>query len=436
MSGANPGLSYDNTPPYSAPLRFFLSAPLFGIAAGLVLLIDDSALASRWTPGTLAAVHLVATGVMLQVMLGALMQILPVVAGASFTAPHRVASVTHVLVTAGALGLSWGLWRGQPSATLGGAFLLGSGLTIFLAAALFALLRAPAPAGQGRTSRDLRFALSGLLVTASLGLLLAGVLATGTALPFPLQDLVNLHAGWGWVGWGGVLLAAASWVIVPMFHITPAYPAPIVRNWAPAAFALLLIWSASVALRNHAAPLATAALLCALALTFALATLQVQSRTRRSTPDASFRAFRLAMLTIVAGTLAVALSLFTDWESAPLLAGALILHGGFVGAISSMLYKIVPFLSWLHLVQAGIKAPNVKKLSPDQPVRRQLNVHAAALACLLAAILSPQLAPLVGATLIIEFSWLLVNLTRVVSAWRRAGGQWRQCANKENENCV
>lgn len=436
MSGANPGLSYDNTPPFSAPLRFFLSAPLFGIATGLVLLIDDSALASRWTPGALAAVHLVATGVMLQVMLGALMQILPVVAGASFANPRRIASVTHGLITAGALALSWGLWRGQPPATLGGAVLLGSGLAIFLSAAALALLRAPVPPGQGRTPRDLRLGLAGLAVTATLGLLLAAVLATGSALPMPLPDLVNLHAGWGWVGWGGVLLAAASWVIVPMFHITPAYPVTIVRTWAPAAFGALLIWSAAVALSIQATPLAAAALLCALAIAFAVTTLHLQSHTRRSTPDASFRGFRLAMLAIVAGTLSVALSLVTVWESAPLLAGALILHGGFVGAISSMLYKIVPFLSWLHLVQAGIKAPNVKKLSPDQPVRRQLHVHAAALACLLAAILVPRLAPIAGAALIIEFAWLLVNLTRVVNAWRRAGGRWQQGATKKNENCV
>lgn len=47
MSSANPGLAYEDTPPLSAPLRFFLTAPLFGICAGLVLLFGDGVLDSR-----------------------------------------------------------------------------------------------------------------------------------------------------------------------------------------------------------------------------------------------------------------------------------------------------------------------------------------------------------------------------------------------------
>ena len=31
MSSANPGLSYDDAPPFSVPLRYFLTAPLFGM---------------------------------------------------------------------------------------------------------------------------------------------------------------------------------------------------------------------------------------------------------------------------------------------------------------------------------------------------------------------------------------------------------------------
>ena len=87
MSSANPGLAYEDTPPLSAPLRFFLTAPVFGLIAGLVLLFDGQLLASRWTPGALAVVHLFAAGFMLHVMLGALLQILPVLAETSFVAP-------------------------------------------------------------------------------------------------------------------------------------------------------------------------------------------------------------------------------------------------------------------------------------------------------------------------------------------------------------
>lgn len=49
-------LSFDKAPPFAAPLRFFLTAPLFSLAAGLLLLfVGPDLLASRWTPGLLAA---------------------------------------------------------------------------------------------------------------------------------------------------------------------------------------------------------------------------------------------------------------------------------------------------------------------------------------------------------------------------------------------
>ena len=80
-------LAFENAPPLTAPLRFFLTAPLFGLLAGLLIAVEGADIfASRWMPGALAATHLMTVGFMLQVMLGALIQILPVVAGAKVVA--------------------------------------------------------------------------------------------------------------------------------------------------------------------------------------------------------------------------------------------------------------------------------------------------------------------------------------------------------------
>ena len=60
------------------PLRFFLTAPLFLVLAGVLLVVDGAAVfASRWTPSALALTHLLTAGFMLQVMLGALFQLMP-----------------------------------------------------------------------------------------------------------------------------------------------------------------------------------------------------------------------------------------------------------------------------------------------------------------------------------------------------------------------
>jgi hypothetical protein len=82
----------------------------------------------------------------------------------------------------------------------------------------------------------------------------------------------------------------------------------------------------------------------------------------------------------------------------------------------------VPFLAWLHLNQDGFKAPNVKKLQPDAPVRRQLQVHMVALVALLIAVVSGSalLGRIAGIIVIVEFGLLLNNMIGVIRAYRLA----------------
>ena len=75
-------LSFEQAPPLTVPIRFFATAPWFGVAAGLLLLWQGpEALASRWSPATMALTHLMTAGLMLQGMCGALLQFVPVEAG-------------------------------------------------------------------------------------------------------------------------------------------------------------------------------------------------------------------------------------------------------------------------------------------------------------------------------------------------------------------
>ena len=84
--------SFDLSPPLAAPLRFFLTAPAFAMAAGLLLAATGTdGLASRWSPTTLALTHLMTLGFLGMAMLGALIQILPVVAGVAVAGTARTA---------------------------------------------------------------------------------------------------------------------------------------------------------------------------------------------------------------------------------------------------------------------------------------------------------------------------------------------------------
>lgn len=414
IPNANP-LGYESTPSISVPLRFFISAPLFGVLVGVLLFIDPEGLVSRWTPTALASTHLLAVGFMLMVMVGALFQILPVVCGAEVPFARHTATAVHTMLALGGLALASGLWWMNPPLLIGAASLLGGGLALFLGAAAVALLRTPISAGS---QRDMRLAMLGLGFAILLGMTLSLTLAKGLALP--LQQIMMLHIGWALLGGTGLLIAATSWVVVPMFQITPPYPHWLTRYWAFFCFASLLIWSISVLAAPNWLEHTLQWWLAGLAALFLVTTLHVLSRSRRSAPDASFQAFRLGMLCLLAGTACVLITQFSDAAQWRVLAGVLLLYGGAVSVIQGMLYKIVPFLAWLHLTQSGIKAPNVKKLLPEKLARRQLWLHVFAVAAVLVSALlnMPWITRLTGLLVAADFAWLAFNMLGTLKAYR------------------
>ncbi|MCP4127023.1 MAG: hypothetical protein GY753_08180, partial [Gammaproteobacteria bacterium] len=66
-------LILSQSPPAWVPLRFFVTAPIFAIAAAvLVLWHEPTSLASRWSAPVLAFTHLLVVGFMAMVMTGAM----------------------------------------------------------------------------------------------------------------------------------------------------------------------------------------------------------------------------------------------------------------------------------------------------------------------------------------------------------------------------
>lgn len=416
-------LSFDNAPPLAAPLRFFLVAPLFIVLAGLLIAYEGPAVfSSRWLPATLAATHLITIGFMLQVMLGAMIQILPVVAGANLARPLTVAAIVQPGLSLGALGLAAGFYFAQPLLLSASALLLGLTVVIFLLVTARALLGVPS---TSPTIRGLKLALAGLGGVTLLGLLLAFGLSHGWALP--LVALTDLHAGWGLGAWAGILLAAMAYVVVPMFQLTPGYPARP-SWWFPLVMlAMMLLWSAAVVadwpvlirLAQGGAALA--------GIAFAGLTLRLQAKRRRARSDATYRYWQLGLLASLASLLMLLIAAVrpavTELDGWTLVFGILLIAGGFVPFIIGMLYKIVPFLAWLHLQNSGqakVPAPNMNKILSDPEMQRQMKVHGVACLLLLAAVVQPDwLARVAGLVLALAGGWLWWNLLQAVWRYRR-----------------
>jgi hypothetical protein len=418
----HPELSFEQAPPIDVPFRFFLTAPLFGIAAGLLLFIaGDDMLASRWTPSALAGTHLLVAGYMLLAMCGALMQFVPVAAGGNIWRPRLVAAWTHPLLVVSAVLLVAAFLTQRSVFFLAAAHGFTLALGVFGIVVSVALWRTPA---RGPTIVALRVALIGLLVTLALGVTLAIGIARNTG--WPLSSLTDVHAAWGLGGWALILLAGVSYLVVPMFQLTPSYSAWLARGLPLFLIAILLAWSTQYADTDRHESLLIFLGGLGVSGLFAAETLHLQHRRRRKVSDVTLLFFRTAMLSLLAVLLsALALAMLPELRFDPRAAvwlGMLAIVGVFISAINGMLYKIVPFLNWLHLQNlCGLQAvpPTMHQMIPAATMRWQFWSHLAALGCLLAAIWLPGLARPAGLLFALSSAWLGWNLVGALRVYQR-----------------
>ena len=424
-----PTLSFEQAPPISVPYRFFLTAPLFGAVAGLVLAwLGPAALESRWAPGALAMTHLIVVDFMLQAMCGSLLQFVAVVAGANIWRPRLVAAVVHPLITAGAVFLASAFLLEARLLFLAAALAFAAAMSFFLTVMAVALLRTPA---RGMPIQVLRIAVFGLLVTVVLGVTLAATLGMHESLQsvWSLLTLINVHVAWGLGGWALMLVIGVSYLVVPMFQLTPSYPVWLTRLLPVGLLLVLCLWSLQLLPGLAEAQAWQPAVLSAgmlLAGLYAGTTLWLQARRRRHQADVTLGFWRVAMLALLA--LSASWLLFQlrpqlgEHARAALWLGVLALPGVFLSVIQGMLYKIMPFLNWLHLQRQGGAAmppPNMKQMIPEAAMRAQMRLHFTALALLLAAVIWPALAPLAGLVFSASCLWLEWNLVGAARVYVR-----------------
>ena len=220
------GLSFDALPTISLPFRFFITSAIFAILAGIfVLIAGEGLLSSRWQPTMLALTHLVVLGIISMMMVGAILQIMPVVGGTGIPQVNFVAKSTHALLIIGTLLLVvsfifpmvWLKWLS----------------IMFLATAFGILLFSLAVAlskklSQGATIVAIRFAVFALLLTVILGILIQTA-KTGALFFFADKSFTNLHAIMGTAGWMGLLIVGVSFQVIPMFHVTPNFPKQLTK---------------------------------------------------------------------------------------------------------------------------------------------------------------------------------------------------------------
>jgi hypothetical protein len=423
MSGgmSTAGLRLEQAPPLSIPISFFVTAPFALIIAGGLLALNGAALITTRFAGTTAAlVHLTTLGFFAMVMLGALYQMIPVVAGAPVPAV-RSAHGVHVALVAGLGSLVIGLWTSSRLALMLAAGLLGAGFLVFLFLTGVALARAPA---KSATVHGMRVAVSGLVVLAALGITMAVLRGSGTPAP-GYAGWMSAHIAIGFLVWIGGLISSVSFQVVPMFYLTPSFPRWAERAIVASVALTLLLVTGTVAVGADPLWIAVGAVPAWLGVLVLhpIIALRAIAKRRRPRTDPSLWFWRAGLLAGLIAAPAGAVAVSADDFRVPLLFGWLLLFGWGGLVIHGMLTRIVPFLVWFHRFSTRIgkqRVPSMRELLPDRYARVGLGVHLSTLGLGAVGIATgiDAVARAAGVGIALTGAALLVSIGRVL----RAGG--------------
>lgn len=401
--------------PPSIPFRFFAAAAAFHVLMWLGLLIGaDEAAGFRGGLGsTLAAVHLLALGVLVTTAIGASVQLLPVATRRALVAIWPIKLVFWLTVP-GMVALIGGMYAAQLSVLVPAAIITAAGLLLFGGLLADNLRRAhsiPVVAAYGWT------ALAALGLVAVLGAMLAineeiGFLSDHGAVAFA-------HLILGGFGFMGLLVLGFSHILIPMFALAPA-PAkrPSFASFAAASSALILgTLGALIGSRN----LLTAAAL--VGLTAAALHLWLMYRVlktgMRKRLGLSFVLVRAAWI-MLPTTLLVGLSALYGLagNSGAALFSFLLLFGWLLTFLIAILQRIMPFLASMFVTPPASGSPAiVSELAGARSLKLHAACHALALVVLTVAILLDdatiaRLGSAIGLVGGIAFAWFTTDVIR------------------------
>lgn len=413
-------LRTDQAPPLALPAAFFLTAPVAMMAAGVLTLTLGGALTSRWAGPTLGLTHLGTLGLLGATMLGALYQLIPVVAGAPVPAA-RLGHVVHALYVAGLTALVARFYGAPAAYAEAGAIALSIALTLFFGQVVVALARAPA---RTWTVTGMRIAALSLAVAVTLGLRLAGGYME-MSFPMPRPLWTQAHLTVGLLGWVGGLIAAVGWQVVPMFYLAPAFdrrvPAAVHGLQLAGVLGVLGVLGAGAAgadVGSGAALIAAAPAALGVWVVAPLAVIRGLLLRKRAGADGSVSFWYAALPVALSLSPLAVLAARSDDPRWGLAFGWLAIWGWAGTIVHGMLTRIVPFLTWFHRFSPLLgraRVPSMRSLYPDARVRIGLALHVATTLAGLVTVVTGLDWP-VGVGLLATGTWLGGNLVLTLSA--------------------
>jgi hypothetical protein len=401
--------------PPSIPFRFFAAAASFHVLMWLVLLIGAGEAASfhGGLGSTLAAVHLLALGVLVTTAIGASVQLLPVATRRALVTIWPIKLVFWLTVP-GMIALIGGMYTAQTSILIPAAVITTAGLLLFCGLLADNLRRAsgiPVVAAYGWA------ALVALVLVIALGVTLAindeiGVLPDHSAVALA-------HLILGGFGFMGLFVLGFSHILVPMFALASA-PAkrPSIASFATASAALVL---GTLGALIGSRALLTAATLVGLAAAAVHLWLmyRVLKTGMRKRLGLSFILVRAAWVMLPA-TLLVGLAALYGFagKNGPTLFAFLLLFGWLLTFLFAILQRIMPFLASMFVpTPAHGGTAIVSELAGAPSLKLHAVCHGLALAILAAAIvldnaMVARVGSAIGLVGAMAFAWFTADVIR------------------------
>lgn len=416
-------LSLEQAPSIDTPLRFFLTAPVFAIAAACLLLISGpDILSNRWLPETIALTHLLTLGFITMAMFGAMFQLLPVLAGAGIQHASFISKAIHLLYTSGVILLTLGLASSHSTIIKLSLLFLMPGILTFLIVVTYSLIKAPA---SQASLTSMRLAIIALWISITIGALLAAGHGW-SSLPL-LRQFTAIHIAWATLGWIMFMVIAVAYQVIPMFQVTHHYPKRYSHWLTPTLFISLLIWTTD----HYFLPgqnilnIFSSLLIGLLIISFIVFTLRLQLQRKKRLADATLY-FWYTGLTCL--TISVFLYFYAYFikSDVSLLIGIIFINGFVISIINGMLYKIVPFLVWLHIHRhrtlsgqgiAGI--PTMNEVITRKKTHRQFYLHLIALILSVLAVFYPTIFFYPAAlTWLINWTLIFIHLLQAMRLYK------------------
>jgi len=400
------GLSLDQAPPISAPVRFFLTAPLFAmVAAVLLFFFDPVALSSRFSLETIVVTHLFTIGFLAMVMLGALQQMLPVLAGVTLPKASLVATSSHILISLGLVLMSVGLLQSMKVVIFIATLSLGLGFLILLGAIIIAIRKVEF---LTPTIRGMRWAIGFAFIIVMIGMHLLSSYGTGVMGETHLS-FANMHAVLAVFGFTGILIIGVAFQVIPMFYVTPAFHENYQKYLVVAVVVTLVLWALLSFIAVDLAWIAKALLVILFAL-FGYLIIEKMNQRKRPIADITVYYWRLSGIMAILGSLLWLSSGFLE-EDVLSFVGVIIGGGFLMSVMSGMLYKIIPFLVWFHLNGMGYMGiPSMGEMVHKKMALAQFVLFVVTLALFALAFWLPVLMKLGAVTLFISMTLLEINL--------------------------